>query len=339
VRSKILWTVIFLILLAGLSSAVLFSFVDKAMTTSSNALTETVSFEINRGESFRSISHRLEQMKLINHPKIFFRFAIWKKYDRKIRAGEFELDPTMSPVDILERISSDMVIQYSLTIPEGLPAHAVARIWEDSAFGSGERFLDTLNRLEFDDFQRPKTGWEGYLFPETYHFPKGVDEENAIETMILKFQSVFKESWKSAGKVTGLTEHQLVTLASLIEKETRIDSERALVSSVFHNRLQKGIKLQCDPTVIFAMGPEFSGQLLTRHLERDHPYNTYARKGLPPGPIASPGAASLHAACFPTESDYYFFVADARGGHIFSRTLAEHNKAVRQYRARLKGKR
>jgi len=169
-------------------------------------------------------------------------------------------------------------------------------------------------------------------------FAEGFTENELIESMINQFKTVLKPEWLAGAKEFSLNLHQVVTLASLIEKETGMTDERTLVSAVFHNRLKRGMLLQCDPTVIYAMGDDYSGRLLKKHLALDLPHNTYVYPGLPPGPIASPGKLSLMAACFPAEVDYLYFVADNTGGHSFSRTLSEHNKAVANYRRGLKRK-
>ncbi|MBN1296339.1 endolytic transglycosylase MltG, partial [bacterium] len=213
-----------------------------------------------------------------------------------------------------------------------LTSREMAIVWERSGHGTAARFLDAVRTYGDRDIPVPATGWEGYLFPETYIFPAQFTEAELIARMVEQFKTIVRQEWRAAARERRLDLHGLVTLASLIEKETRLSDERPLVSAVFHNRLKKGMLLQCDPTVVFAMGDAYPGRLLKKHLEIDHPYNTYVHPGLPPGPIASPGADSLAAACFPADSDFLYFVADHTGGHRFSQTLAEHNQAVNAYR-------
>jgi len=171
---------------------------------------------------------------------------------------------------------------------------------------------------------------EGYLFPDTYFFPKDVTVEKIISTMVLRFWSIFSPAWKERAKHYGLTVHQVVTLASIIEKETGAAFERPLISSVFHNRLRKKMRLESDPTVIYGI-KNFDGNLTRKHLKTRTPYNTYAIRGLPVGPIANPGRASLEAALFPEKTSFIYFVSKKDTTHHFSTNLKEHNRAVRKY--------
>jgi UPF0755 protein len=171
---------------------------------------------------------------------------------------------------------------------------------------------------------------EGYLFPDTYYFPRNTPIDRIIQTMLDRFNTVFTPAWADRARGIGLSRHQVVTLASIIEKETGAAGERPLIASVFHNRLARGMRLQSDPTVIYGI-EDFDGNLTRAHLETPTPYNTYQVAGLPPGPIASPGRAALEAALFPEETDYLYFVARGDGTHQFSTRLDEHNEAVRRY--------
>jgi UPF0755 protein len=174
---------------------------------------------------------------------------------------------------------------------------------------------------------------EGYLFPDTYYFPRGLDSATIIATMVKQFRAAFKPAWEQQAEALGMTVHEVVTLASIIEKETGAPEERPLIASVFHNRLKKGMRLETDPTVIYGI-PDFDGNIKRRHLETYTPYNTYKIKGLPPGPIASPGALALEAALYPAQSEFLYFVSKKDGTHQFSRTIKEHNAAVRKYQLR-----
>ena len=176
---------------------------------------------------------------------------------------------------------------------------------------------------------------EGYLFPETYHFPKHADIKTIITTMARRFKVNFKPEWKIAAKKNGFTIHQVITLASIIEKETGAGEERPLISSVFHNRLKKGMRLESDPTVIYGI-TGYTGNITRKHLNTRTPYNTYKIKGLPPGPIASPGLKSIEAALFPAKTNFLFFVSRKDGTHQFSTNIRDHNRAVRKYQLRKK---
>ena len=171
---------------------------------------------------------------------------------------------------------------------------------------------------------------EGYLFPETYFFQKQASAEKIIRAMIGRFKSVFTKEWKNRAQELGFSVHEIVTLASIIEKETGVAKERSIISSVFHNRLEKGIRLASDPTVIYGI-ENFDGNLTRQDLRTRTPYNTYTNYGLPPGPIANPGKAALEAALYPADTPYLYFVAKPDNTHHFSTTLAEHNRAVRKY--------
>jgi len=171
---------------------------------------------------------------------------------------------------------------------------------------------------------------EGYLFPDTYFFPRNTEIERIIQTLLDRFNAVYSPEWTDRSRRVGLTRHEVVTLASIIEKETGVAEERARISSVFHNRLKKGMRLQSDPTVIYGI-KNFNGNITREHLNTPTPYNTYQIGGLPPGPIASPGRAALWAVLFPEETDFLYFVARGDGTHQFSKSLAEHNQAVRRY--------
>jgi UPF0755 protein len=176
---------------------------------------------------------------------------------------------------------------------------------------------------------------EGYLFPDTYYFPSGLESKSIITAMVKQFRIAFKPEWQTRAEELGMSVHEVVTLASIIEKETGAPEERPLISSVFHNRLKKGMRLETDPTVIYGI-PDFDGNIKRRHLNTYTPYNTYKIKGLPPGPIASPGAAALEAALYPAQSKYLYFVSKKDGTHQFSATIKEHNAAVRKYQLRKK---
>jgi UPF0755 protein len=240
----------------------------------------------------------------------------------------------MQPLKLLEILKEGRVILHEIRIPEGYNARQVGRLLEEKGLLTQETFTplihdpDFIRRLGID-----ATSLEGYLFPETYYFSKHVQGEEVIETMVSRFKRAIPLEWSQRARELRLTEHQMVTLASIIEKETGVDDERPLISAVFHNRLKRHIPLQSDPTVIYAL-PDFTGNLTRKHLSRASPYNTYRVKGLPPGPIANPGAKSLEAALYPADVNYLYFVSKNDGSHYFSMTLVEHNRAVQYYQPR-----
>lgn len=291
----------------------------------------TVPFVVSPQQRFDHIVDRLHDHRLIRYPFKLKIMGRMKKYDTKIIAGEYELSPAMTPQAILERLVSGKVRMVRLTVPEGLNLHQIADLVEKAGLGCGDAFLskaadqDLAARLDI-----PAGTVEGYLFPETYFFSGDVDSEQIITFMAGKFRVAFLPEWRERTQALGLSVHEIVTLASIIEKETGHNEERALVASVFHNRLKCGMRLQSDPTVIYGV-PGFTGRIRKKDLDRDTPYNTYRIDGLPPGPIASPGPASIRAALFPDETDYLFFVSREDGTHHFSTNLRDHNNAVKQY--------
>ena len=198
----------------------------------------------------------------------------------------------------------------------------------------GDEFASASGQTEWiSGWDDAATDMEGYLFPETYHFPKGTPTEKLVEAMVTQFKKTFNENWQRRADELGMTVREVVILASLIEKETSIPEERTLVSAVFHNRLRIGMKLDCDPTIIYALKQQdrFGDRLRTKDLRFDSPYNTYLYPGLPPGPICNPGQGCLEAALYPAASKYLYFVSKNDGSHHFSLTLREHLRAVQKY--------
>lgn len=288
------------------------------------------------GQSFRLISETLYQNGLITDPLKFKLYARIEGYDKHIKAGEYLLSPEMSPAEILEILKSGKVRLHKVTIPEGFSMTQIADTLASAGLVSRESFLAIANDPEFiRKYEIDAETLEGYLFPDTYFFPGKVTAEDIVMTMVQRFRSVFTPEMIQKAKQMGFTAHEIVTLASIIEKETGAAAERGLISSVFHNRLRKKMRLESDPTVIYGI-EDFDGNITKKHLKTPTPYNTYTIKGLPPGPIANPGKASLEAALNPAPSEYIYFVSKNDGTHQFSKTLREHNNAVREYQLRKK---
>jgi UPF0755 protein len=289
------------------------------------------SITIAAGQGLTAIAFALYQKGIIAHPQKMVWLARLKGLDKQIQAGEYRLSSAMAPDRILALLVSGKVTLYRLTIPEGTALKRIATLFDQNGFGSQEAFLAIANEPQTArHLDIPADNLEGYLFPDTYLFTKPVDPRQAIVTMVKRFKSVFKPAWQTRAAEIGLSVHEVVTLASIIEKETGTANERPLISSVFHNRLQKGMRLETDPTVIYGI-ENFDGNLTRKHLEHKTPYNTYRIEGLPPGPIASPGASALEAALYPADSPYLFFVSKKDATHHFSSNLEEHNRAVRKY--------
>jgi len=288
-------------------------------------------FAVRPGETMESISQRLHRERLIRNPVKFRLYARLTGKDRHVRAGEYALAPANPPSYILETFTFGRVILHKITIPEGYTLRQIAVLLAQNSLADRDAFM----RAAFD----PKTALrfgidaatlEGYLFPETYHFPRPVSTETLLSTMVGTFRKAFLPRWEADAMAAGFTLHQIVTLASMIEKETGAPFERPLIASVFHNRLKKKMRLESDPTVIYGIDT-FDGNLTKQHLARPTPYNTYRITGLPPGPISNPGAESLQAAVYPADTRYLYFVSKNDGTHRFSENIRAHGAAVRRY--------
>lgn len=297
----------------------------------------TVVFEVKEGSSVRSIARSLEEWDLIKNRHIFligYRIFFPSK---NLRAGEYSLDLPLSSNEILKRLIEGKVLLYPITIPEGLTRLEIASHVQSEYAVDKDGFLKASSRpgsiLSLDNKAQ---NLEGYLFPETYHFPKNTSAQLMVTAMVDQFISVFDNEWQQRAKNLGFTIREIVILASLIEEETSLPEERNLVSATFHNRLRIGMKLDCDPTIIYALKQDnaYTGRLRYRDLELDTPYNTYIYPGLPPGPICNPGKESLQAALYPADEDFLYFVSKNDGSHKFSRTFREHQIAVNIYQKR-----
>ncbi|MBT8341133.1 MAG: endolytic transglycosylase MltG [Desulfatitalea sp.] len=289
---------------------------------------------VSPGETFAALTASLAQSVVITDVCRFKWLARIKGDDKRLKAGEFSLTRAMAPVEVLDTLVNGKVYLHRLTIPEGYTIEQIAQELARTGLADPEVF----KRMAYDAatvkaFALHGPSLEGYLFPDTYAFPKTITAAAVIETMVAHFKTQFSPLWQERATILGLTPHQVVTLASIIEKETGDPSERPLIASVFHNRLKKGMRLESDPTVIYGI-EDFNGNLTRAHLRTATPYNTYVIRGLPPGPIANPGSAALHAALYPTESEYLFFVSRKDGTHQFSHTIEEHIQAVRKFQLR-----
>lgn len=291
---------------------------------------------IQKGTSFRVIAADLEEKGLIRSADSFiFAASILGDY-KKVKAGEYELDSSMTPLQVLDMLVKGKVKKYIVTIPEGYNIREVAAVLAGEGLVDEGQFLSKVadrNYAKALGFNAPTL--EGYLFPDTYEFTKGMSDEEIIARMVERFLTVYDSEFAGDAKKRGMTMQKVVTLASIIEKETGSPQERELVSAVFHNRLKKGVKLQSDPTVIYDIR-DFNGALTRKDLYARRPHNTYIYYGLPPGPISNPGRASLRAAINPARGDYLYFVSKNDGTHFFSRSLKEHNRAVHQYQRHIK---
>ena len=289
---------------------------------------------IEPGSSTRTIAQRLIDAGVVRDDKTF-RAALWRSgRARGLQAGEFRFDRPMTPTEVIEKIARGDVYNRRITFPEGLTIQEMARIYEQQKFGKAAAFAAAARDASpIRDIDPAATDLEGYLFPETYALPRDATAAKLVELMVARFRQLFTAEMQQAAQALDLTPRQAVTLASLVEKETAVPSERSMVAAVYLNRLKIGMGMQADPTVIYALqrAGRYDGNLRRDDLQFDSPYNTYRYPGLPPGPIASPGLAALQASVAPAKVDYLYFVSRNDGSHVFARTLAEHNENVHQF--------
>jgi UPF0755 protein len=290
--------------------------------------------DIPPGLGVAAIGHRLVGAGVIKNDWAF-RLAVWRRgAARTLKAGEYRFTGTMKATDVVDRLVAGSVFLRPITFPEGLTIAEMGAIFETAGLGPKAMFTAAARRASLVHGVDPSADdLEGYLFPETYNLPRDAGAEMLIGQMTKRFLAVYDAKLRDAAKARGLTTRQVVTIASLIEKETSRPEERALVSAVYQNRMRIGMGMQCDPTVIYALqrAGRWNGNLTRENLQFDSPYNTYRYSGLPPGPIAAPGRASLEAAVAPADVGYLYFVSRNDGSHVFASTLAEHNRNVHQH--------
>lgn len=276
------------------------------------------------------------------------RYWLGRRRHETIKFGEYRFDQPLDVPQVYEKLIRGEVWLHSVVIPEGSDRMDMARIFARDLGVNPQAFLAaTSNPVAIHDLDRLAPSLEGYLFPDTYRFPRGVAASKVAAAMLARFRAVYEASIRSQLSSDPGALHRAITLASLVEKETPQPSERPLIAGVFTRRLEKGMGLDCDPTVIYALrlaasksaGPSlFNGPLTHSDMATPSPYNTYLNPGLPPGPICSPGAASIEAALHPAAGSALYFVSNGHGGHVFADTLAEHNRNVAQYRKEMEHK-
>jgi len=289
---------------------------------------------VSRGAPFRLVAGKLKAKGIIASERGFLFLAWLTGAERMTKAGEYEFSPSMSPLVIIGMLKDGKVKKYIVTVPEGYTIRQIAALLQGKGLGDKEAFITrAMDRGLAKKLGLPGPTLEGYLFPDTYRLQKGMSPAEIIEVMVRRFKDVYNGEFKDPARRRDMGLKQVVTLASIIEKETSDPSEREIISSVFHNRLKKGIKLQSDPTVIYAM-EAFDGNIRKKDLKTKSPYNTYTHYGLPPGPIANPGKDAIRAAISPVDSKYLYFVSKNDGTHYFSRTYKEHINAVKRYQLR-----
>ncbi|MBN1615340.1 MAG: endolytic transglycosylase MltG [Deltaproteobacteria bacterium] len=291
----------------------------------------TVIVEIPKGSSFTRVVDLIEQAGMVSNRPCFYMLSIALGATRQIKAGEYEFSTAMTPIGLIDRLVRGEIKKYPILIPEDFTVREIADrlaaqklVNEESfmALASDRAFLRTLG-IEADSV-------EGYLYPDTYHFDRSMTEKDVMRKMVGRFREVVTRAMFAEAASMGMTPEEFVILASMIGKESGCKEEKPFISAVFHNRLKRGMKLQCDPTAVYRLEGS-PAVVMKRHLQKDTPYNTYRIGGLPPGPIANPGLDSLKAALQPAQVNYLYFVSKNDGSHEFSSTLTAHNRAVIKY--------
>jgi UPF0755 protein len=292
-------------------------------------------FEVDAGESLGAVAGRLESGGLVQSATALKLWARWNELDGRLHVGEYELSPHQSTTEILDVITSGRVKTWPVTVPEGHRASEIALRLQEAGLADAEAFLAVVGDADFAaSLGVPGPSLEGYLYPDTYQLPRGLPPREIARSMVRLFDEVWSEQVDALAAGNPLSQYEIVTLASIVEKETAVPEERPLIAAVFLNRLEKGMRLETDPTVIYGI-PDFDGNIKKRHLQdATNPYNTYRIRGLPPGPIASPGAEALLAVVRPSDTDYLYFVSRNDGTHEFSATYTQHVNAVNRYQKR-----
>jgi UPF0755 protein len=294
-------------------------------------------FVVREGSSLREVAQDLEHKRLVKSRILFVLWSRIMGYSKGIKSGEYILNAAMPPVKILEKLRRGSILTHIVTIPEGYGREQIAELLHEKELVDRNFFLSLTEEpsvLESYGISGPSL--EGYLFPDTYQFARGISPSLIIDTMVKRFWQMVGPSTDRA-RETGMSMGEIVTLASIVEKETGRAEERALIASVFLNRLKRGMRLESDPTVIYGL-ERFDGNLRKKDLVQKSPYNTYVIHGLTPGPICSPGLDSIKAVISPAKTEYLYFVSKNDGSHSFSSTLTEHNRAVEKYQRGKRGK-
>jgi UPF0755 protein len=331
VKRALLVLTILAVLLAAAAGAWLY----RGINVSYKGYADAETFvEIAPGTSTPSMARALADAGVVPNAEVF-RAAVWMRgAGRRLQAGEYRFDRAMTPVEVVDRIARGDVFLRQVTFREGLTIRQMADIFEEQGLGPKAAFITAASKGDpVHDVDAGASDLEGYLFPDTYALPRRTTAEQLAARMTARFDKALTPEIRAQAAARGLTVRQLVTLASIVEKETAKPEERPLVAAVYANRLKIGMGLQCDPTVIYALerAGRYTGNLTRADLQFDSPYNTYRYAGLPPGPIAAPGQASLQAAAQPADVPYLYFVSRNDGSHAFAATLDEHNQNVHRW--------
>jgi len=330
---RVLRTLVLLIVLGAAAAGAIAWWGNKWLQQPIAGLQERTTFEVPRGASTRSVATALNERGLLDRPQVWVVWSRLTRSDSALKAGEYELQPGLTPRGLLSLLSSGQVLLHSITFIEGSTFADVrnALVANDAVNN------ENANRSDVDIMRalgEPELHPEGQFFPDTYRFPRGTTDLELLTIAHRRMQDELRKAWdKRATDLPLASSYEALILASIVEKETALERERSQIAGVFVERLRRGMRLQTDPTVIYGMGARYDGNIRRVDLSRDTPYNTYTRPGLPPTPIAMPGLESLQAAVQPDVSGALFFVATGAGdgSHYFSKTLAEHNLAVKRY--------
>jgi len=330
---RLLQVLVLLLFLGLAGAAVLVWWSNNWLRAPIAGLQQKTTFEVPRGASTRSVASTLHARGLLDQPQIWVVWSRLTRSDSALKAGEYELQPGLTPRGLLALLSSGQVLLHSITFIEGSTFADV----RNALVASDAVNNENVNRSDADIMRalgEPEVHPEGQFFPDTYRFPRGTTDLELLAIAHRRLQDELNKAWaQRAADLPLASAYEALILASIVEKETALERERAQIAGVFVERLRRGMRLQTDPTVIYGMGVSYDGNIRRADLSRDTPYNTYTRPGLPPTPIAMPSLESLHAAVQPDVSGALFFVATGvgDGSHYFSKTLAEHNLAVRRY--------
>jgi UPF0755 protein len=334
VKKLLLSLLVVVVLVAGSAAAFAFYMVNRIQEPYKGFSEAEKFVEIPSGTGAAEIRRRLVEAGIVSDELAFRAALMWTGQSRALKAGEYRFDRPMSVVEVVEKIARGDVYGHPITFPEGLTIREMAAIAESHGFGTADEFIKaTRDGSLVNDLDPAAKDLEGYLFPETYTLPRGTPVTKLVSLMVERFRETYMALDAKRDGQVDLSTRQIVTLASLVEKETGKPEERPLVAAVYWNRLKMNMAMQADPTVVYALvkAGTYDGNIRKRDLDFDSPYNTYKYPGLPPGPIASPGRASLEAALAPAGVEYLYFVSRNDGSHAFAETLAKHNANVQEY--------
>ena len=338
---KLLVAAVVILLLVAAGAGIGAWQVDRFLSAPVNVPDDGLTFTIAPGSSFGAVAASLADEGIIDQPDWYRLYARWSGQAAAIQAGEYRISPEATPRSLLEQFTSGDVQLYSFTLVEGWNHRdLLAALQANDAMVSSMTNEDWPALLE--ELGATVTHPEGLFLPETYYFPRGTTDRVVLGQAYALMQEVLAEEWAARSTATPVSSpYEALILASIVEKETALAEERARIAGVFTRRLEKRMRLQTDPTVIYGIGPDFDGNITRKHLRTDTPYNTYTRRGLPPTPIAMAGRAAIHAALHPADGDELFFVATGLGdgSHKFSVTKDEHDAAVAEYLQRLRERR